>query len=219
MLGFLAAAVAWPLFLFASGVYDGATGWNGRGTATFSIQFERHGDVYTGVHPGGIRARPGGEPVGVATIVTRHLRHTGTGNGSMHTLDEYSCTWTPSRPSDEVIDGIVKSWAKSIPDYDNVRNDVEVNLPPFTLNEVLKADSRRIESRDWPFIFREASLDAAPVCAALAFLGTPILVGLYLTLRQQTFPSGVCPNCGYSTKGLTGPLCPECGTNLSHPPN
>lgn len=37
---------------------------------------------------------------------------------------------------------------------------------------------------------------------------------VYASNRPQR-TRGVCPSCGYSTKGLRGPICPECGADRS----
>ena len=58
----------------------------------------------------------------------------------------------------------------------------------------------------YPYAIRGAKVTAALI---------PVLV-LYLILhRLNRFKQGQCKSCGYSLRDLTGPVCPECGTNIN----
>lgn len=49
--------------------------------------------------------------------------------------------------------------------------------------------------------------------AVAAIIGMRFLI--LMSLRGGRDRRGMCPNCGYLTKGLTSHVCPECGYKLN----
>jgi hypothetical protein len=49
-------------------------------------------------------------------------------------------------------------------------------------------------------------------------IGVLLMASLSIVaLRYQDMPpTQECPRCGYDTRGLRTPMCPECGTRLPH---
>lgn len=51
-------------------------------------------------------------------------------------------------------------------------------------------------------------------CIASAGIGFGATAGIGLITRRRGAAPGRCPSCDYSTHGLPGPTCPECGGKL-----
>lgn len=176
--------------------------------------------IYVDVWPNGSQPSQGQILLGEAAITIHQLggRWNQDRGEQLVSTCTYTVTWNTPRPTDAQIDAFEKAWNTS----DHARAHLQWGglFGPVPFGEALKTGQGTRTVRNWPAIIRQVALQSL-LRFACVFASLPIVyVPLYLAMAiaRRTPPRDRCWSCGYSTRGLTASICPECGADPAKPP-